>query len=310
MAAKKSRRPEITAPSVHRVLIVDGMNYLYRCRSGFKLGDHPVTYNFFRNLRALVGDMEAEEVIVVTEGIAERKLEFSKYKANRDKPYDPLDPESVREKKDDEKFYRQCDEILNLITAYMPIRIYRHPRFEADDVIYTLALNLPETYPAGTELVIVSNDGDFHQLLGKIPNLKIWNPMSKAFVEQPDFDHLTFKALKGDGSDNIPGIPGVGDVNAEKIARDPQLLEETLRDSAKRRIFERNVKLMALREVSPEELRNLEISAGNADWFEVLSHFKDWKFDSFFKVRADGTSLWDDFKATFEKVGKLPIVEE
>ena len=57
-------------------------------------------------------------------------------------------------------------------------------------------------------------------------NLKLYNPIRKKFIETPEHDYVTWKALKGDSSDNIPGFKGVGNKTASKLAGSPELLEE------------------------------------------------------------------------------------
>jgi DNA polymerase-1 len=74
--------------------------------------------------------------------------------------------------------------------------------------------------------------------------INIYHPIKKIFVEKPDHVYLDWKALRGDVSDNIPGIKGVGDKTATKIINDPELMKETLTDPMKRLIFERNKSLI------------------------------------------------------------------
>ena len=91
----------------------------------------------------------------------------------------------------------------------------------------------------GDDVTIISSDSDFTQLLNSFEeNFRIYNPVKKSFVEKPDYDYVTWKALRGDPTDNIAGIPGVGDKTAEKLCKNPKLLCERLESKDVREVFE------------------------------------------------------------------------
>ena len=103
----------------------------------------------------------------------------------------------------------------------MRIPVLEYPRFEADDVIGTLARRGVEQ---GIDVVIVSSDKDMLQLVND--HVSMLNPMKddlcydaaateKFMGVRPD-QVADLLALKGDTVDNIPGAPGIG----EKGARD------------------------------------------------------------------------------------------
>jgi DNA polymerase-1 len=107
---------------------------------------------------------------------------------------------------------------------------------EADDAIGTLALRAADQ---GIEATIVTADRDFFQLVR--PGLRVlFNRrgisdialMDEAAVEQrfglPPSKYLEYVALKGDTSDNIPGVPGVGDKTAAKLVQEFGSVEELL----------------------------------------------------------------------------------
>jgi DNA polymerase I len=107
---------------------------------------------------------------------------------------------------------------------------------EADDAIGTLALRAAEQ---GIEATIVTADRDFFQLVG--PGVRVlFNRrgisdivlFDEAAVEDrfglPPSKYLEFVALKGDASDNIPGVPGVGDKTAAKLVQQFGSVEELL----------------------------------------------------------------------------------
>jgi DNA polymerase-1 len=107
---------------------------------------------------------------------------------------------------------------------------------EADDAIGTLALRAAEE---GIEATIVTADRDFFQLVR--PGVRVlFNRrgisdivlFDEAAVQErfglPPSKYLEFVALKGDTSDNIPGVPGVGDKTAAKLVQEFGSVEELL----------------------------------------------------------------------------------
>lgn len=85
---------------------------------------------------------------------------------------------------------------------------------EADDVIFALAKLLSSQKE---DVTIVSRDQDMIQIVQKGYAKEIWNPVAKSFVEIPPYDIVIAKALAGDASDNIPGLPSVGLKRAIKL---------------------------------------------------------------------------------------------
>ncbi len=107
---------------------------------------------------------------------------------------------------------------------------------EADDVIATLALR---AHGEGKHVTIVTADRDFFQLmrpgLDMIYNLRGISETvryDEAKVEErfglPPAKYLDYVALKGDPSDNIPGIPGVGEKTASKLVQEFGSIEDLL----------------------------------------------------------------------------------
>ncbi|ABS26656.1 DNA polymerase I [Anaeromyxobacter sp. Fw109-5] len=112
------------------------------------------------------------------------------------------------------------------------------PGVEADDVIATLASRAREQ---GWEVVVVTGDKDFGQLVDE--RLSLYDPMAEASgrggwtgpgeVEKklgvrPD-QVIEYMAILGDKIDNVPGIPGIGEVTAAALVRHFGTVEEMLR---------------------------------------------------------------------------------
>ena len=268
------------------ILAIDFMNQAHRARSGFKLGPAPVIFNFFRQFKALVDKFKPTRIYVALEGkpVARREA-LTEYKANRIIEAD--DPKA----KEYEKFFEQAKIIMKILESYFPVSVIRHPTSEADD---TLA-NIIRTSSTAVDWVLVSSDTDFIQLLHDRPNLRLYNPVQDKFIEAPEYDYVTWKSLRGDSSDNIPGVPGIGDKTATKLAIDPEALLECVSDPEVKSIFERNYNLIRFQEWSDEERQQMTSSSPNRDWNAVRTVFQEYGFTSIVKEES-----WQKFLTTFD----------
>jgi len=138
-----------------------------------------------------------------------RSEEFTEYKANRSKTPD--------------EFKGQVELIGELLDA-MHVSRFAVDGFEADDIIATLAT---QAEAAGFEVLIVTGDRDSFQLVSEHTTVlyptkgvseltrftpeKVFEKYGLTPAQYPDF-----AALRGDPSDNLPGIPGVGEKTAAK----------------------------------------------------------------------------------------------
>jgi DNA polymerase-1 len=272
------------------ILVIDGSNLLHRSRSGFTKGEHAVCYNFFRAIRALVEQFDPTRVYFVTDGHPKKRLErFAEYKANR--KISPTDAKKLAEKA---FVQRQFNEITQLLAECFPVSVIRHPDHEADDVIYNIIKRSSSAVP----FTVVSNDSDFTQLLVEFPYVTLYNPMTKKNVEIPDYDYVLWKSLRGDGSDNIPGIPGIGDKRAETLARDPASLEAYLSKNPKAFTkLNENKDLIKFFDFEPDEIDKLESSSPTRDWSKLRQAFETWEFQSMLKEPT-----WSKYVSTFDKL--------
>lgn len=269
------------------ILALDFMNAAHRARSGFKLGPAPVVFNFFRQFKSLVDKFNPTRIYVALEGRPVKRHEaLTEYKANR--VVEPDDPRAA----DLAKFFEQKDVIVDLLTRHFPVSVVRHPTSECDDTI----ANLVRTSSTAVEWVVVSSDSDFTQLLHDRPNLRLYNPVKDEFVQAPqDYDYCTWKALRGDSSDNIPGVAGVGDKTATKIASDPATLKEFITRPEVAPVFSRNYDLVRFMEWTPTEAEAMTSSTPERGWDVVKSVFEGYGFASIVKDVA-----WQKFVGSFD----------
>ena len=142
-----------------------------------------------------------------------RTQEYAEYKAGRRAMPDDLRPQLQRVRE---------------VLAALRIPVYEVPGFEADDVIGALSL---QAEGQGLATTIVSGDLDCLQLVSSsIEALVPRRGITDTFVYGPDQVRqrygleppqlIDYKALRGDTSDNVPGVPGVGEKTASKLIQD------------------------------------------------------------------------------------------
>jgi DNA polymerase-1 len=147
-------------------------------------------------------------VVFDSRGQTRRHQIFEEYKANRP----PMDPNLAV----------QLEPIREIVKS-LGLKLLEKPGFEADDIIASLChLAVSEN----RSVVIVSGDKDFYQLLA--PSVSMYDPSPnknsamtlESFKERFGIEPEAFldvQALMGDSSDNIPGVPRVGEVTALKL---------------------------------------------------------------------------------------------
>jgi DNA polymerase-1 len=272
-----------------KVLIIDGYNMLHRARVVKNLGQYGIAFNFLRMLRSTVDSVRPDVAYFVVEGDPQwRKQLMGEYKANRVIAED--DPR-FEEMVDFQTQKRICIEI---IRRHIPIVLAYHPDNECDDVVYTLATRTH----AADEIVILSSDSDFTQLVTgpDESRVKLLNPIKGSQVEWPGFDYVRWKALRGDLTDNIPGLPGIGDKRAAALVQDAAKLDKLLQDPALREQFDRNLKLIQLRDVEEEGVP-MELTRGDGNWEEVKGALGEMQMAS---MVTD--TYWPKFTKTFDRL--------
>ena len=131
----------------------------------------------------------------------------------------------------DEELRQQVEPLKNLITA-MGIKIVALQGYEGDDILGTLSKRFDD------ESIIVTGDRDSFQLVGKTTKV-FWTKKGVSEIEVYDEARLLqdgftvsqfidYKALMGDSSDNIPGVPGVGEKTAKQLLAEYGSLDSVL----------------------------------------------------------------------------------
>jgi DNA polymerase-1 len=249
--------------SPKRLFLLDGHSLSYRAFFALPTSLATTTgqvtnavYGFTSMLIKLLAEEKPDLIAVAFDvGKPTARLEkYAEYKAGR--------PETPDE------FRQQLGLIVEVLET-LRIPVIGVEGHEADDAIATLAVRANEQ---GIETVIVTADRDFFQLvrpgLTVMFNVKGISDIRRYDVEAvtqrfglPPEKYLDYVALKGDASDNIPGVPGVGEKTASKLVQDFGSVEELLR-----RTGELKGRLKDSIEASGEQLAlNKELAELNLD---------------------------------------------
>jgi DNA polymerase-1 len=211
-----------------RLFLIDGSSQMYRAYHAMRGSGlsgpggrttHAV-YIFVTMLRKLIQDHQPQYIAASFDlaGPTFRSEMATDYKANRA----PMPPDLAEQI----PWVHEACEALGV-----PILTYE--RFEADDVIGTLAT---QAAAEGFEVAIVTGDKDFFQLVHD--GIKVYNPrddgawfdadgVKEKFGVAPD-QVVDVLALMGDSIDNIKGVPGVGEKGARDLIATYGNLEELL----------------------------------------------------------------------------------
>jgi DNA polymerase-1 len=214
-----------------RLFLLDGHSLSYRAYfalpTSLATSTGQITnavYGFTSMLIKLLGEERPDYIAVAFDlGRPTVRLEkYAEYKAGRAETPD--------------EFRQQLGLILEVVET-LGIPIVRTEGHEADDAIATLALRAAEE---GIDAVIVTADRDFFQIVRPgitvlfnrrgISDIVTYDEaaVTERFGLPPE-KYLEYVALKGDASDNIPGIPGVGEKTASKLVQDYGSTEELLK---------------------------------------------------------------------------------
>jgi DNA polymerase-1 len=218
------------ADSPQRLFLLDGHSLAFRAFYALPMSlattAGQVTnavYGFTSMLIKLLGE-EKPDLLAVSFDVGRPTVRLEKY----------ADYKAGRTEAPDE--FRQQLGLIREVLDTLQIPIVAIPGHEADDVIATLALR---AHAEGKAVTIVTADRDFFQLLrpgidmlynvrGISETLRYDEEKVTERFGLPPSKYLDYVALKGDPSDNIPGVPGVGEKTASKLVQQFGSIEELI----------------------------------------------------------------------------------
>lgn len=215
-------------PQKRKLAIIDGKSVFYRgyyampnlsTKDGIPTGG---VFGFASMALEVIKRLKPDYVCVAWDkpktNIRKRLEMYPQYKAGRKPP--PAD------------FYEQIPVLHELLDAFgWPL--YELDDYEADDIMGTLAVQARDL---GLETQLITSDLDMLQLVNGsvkvyalkkgLSNIELYSPQSfeaKYHIRVDQF--LDLKSLKGDSSDNIPGVPGIGEKGAIELLQQYETLD-------------------------------------------------------------------------------------
>lgn len=230
-----------------RLFLIDGSALAYRSYFAFirnplinsKGENTSAPFGFTNSMMKILREEKPDYIAMVfdTKAPTFRHEIFKEYKSTRAKMPDEMESQLPR--------IREVIEAMN-------IPVVEKDGFEADDLMGTIAKQAKKT---GAEVVLVTGDKDFTQLVDE--DIKILNPRrSGERIEMIDHHNVREKfgvppdkvtdvmGLMGDSSDNVPGVPGIGEKTAKELIQKFGTLEKVLAnaDKVKRKNVRNNLK--------------------------------------------------------------------
>src|SRR3954467_6356880 len=203
-----------------KLMLVDGNSLTYRAffalPTDLTTASGQVTnavYGFTSMLLNLVRDQQPDRIVVTFDRPEPtfRHERVDTYKANRSAAPDIL---------------RQQMGLVRQVVDSLQIPVFELAGFEADDIIATLAT---QGRDRGDDVIVVTGDRDSYQLV-EDPHIRVlynkrgvsdYALYDEAGIQERTGVHPTsyvqYAALRGDPSDNLPGVPGVGEKTAAKL---------------------------------------------------------------------------------------------
>lgn len=278
--------PTSFCPSVY---LIDGNSYVYRAfhalpyLSNSKGQPTHAVLGFTNMLLKILKERQPDYLAIAFDhkGKTLRHQVFESYKIHR-----PPMPEGLS---------LQLPYIYKLVEG-LRIPLLMMEGYEADDILATVT---KKALDKGYEVTIVASDKDILQLVG--PSVRVYDPMKEAIVGEPEVRErfgvrpdqvVEVMGLMGDASDNIPGVPGVGEKTAISLIQEfgsiealkesldriqrPKL-KETLKEHMDLALLSRQLATLHAHlpvEIEVEDLkRNLPNEASLMDLFRELEFY-------------------------------------
>lgn len=290
-----------------KLVLIDGNSIAYRAFFALPLlnndkGIHTnAVYGFTMMLMKILEDEKPTHIMVAFDAgkTTFRHKTFSEYKGGRQKT-----PPELSE---------QFPFIKELLQAY-GVSQYELENYEADDIIGTLSLRAENE---GFEVKVISGDKDLTQLSSEqttvgitrkgITDIEEYTPIhiKEKYGLVPE-QIIDMKGLMGDTSDNIPGVPGVGEKTAIKLLKEFETLEKLIAsiDQVGGQKLKEKLEQFKDQALMSKQLATIERDA------PVDKELSEFEYESYNKDRVVHLFKELGFNSLLEKLGDDPLTEE
>ena len=307
-----------------KLVIIDGKSVFYRgyyAMGNLSLEDGTPTggvYGFASLAFEVIRKLKPDYVVVAWDkkgtSTAKRSAIYPEYKAGR--------------KKAPDDFYEQIPLLKDFLkTLGWPL--FETDGYEADDILGTLAV---QANKLGVEANLITSDLDMLQLIDE--NTKVF-AMKRGFSDIEEFDleyfenkyglkqsqFLDLKALQGDSSDNIPGVPGIGPKTATQLLQEFFTLEgiyenlENIKPAWRKKLEAGKESAFMSKKIAeifldaPVELNFEDADIHNFNYEEVLKMLRKLEFNSLVrKIPKEMKTSSEDFETKNEN--QIGLFEE
>jgi len=307
-----------------KLVIIDGKSVFYRgyyAMGNLSLEDGTPTggvYGFASLAFEVIRKLKPDYVVVAWDkkgtSTAKRSAIYPEYKAGR--------------KKAPDDFYEQIPLLKDFLkTLGWPL--FETDGYEADDILGTLAV---QANNLGVEANLITSDLDMLQLIDE--NTKVF-AMKRGFSDIEEFDleyfenkyglkqsqFLDLKALQGDSSDNIPGVPGIGPKTATQLLQEFFTLEgiyenlENIKPAWRKKLEAGKDSAFMSKKIAeifldaPVELNFEDADIRNFNYEEVLKMLRKLEFNSLVrKIPKEMKTGLEDFETKNEN--QIGLFEE
>ncbi|MEE8329664.1 MAG: DNA polymerase I [Thermodesulfovibrionia bacterium] len=232
------------------IYLIDGNSYFYRAFYAIKRLSNSkgfptnAIYGFTNMILKLLREKKPDYFAIVFDSPepTERHIAYKEYKAHR-----PGMPDDL---------VQQVPYIKAIINAFR-IKTIELAGYEADDLLGTIARKAEKE---GLDVYIVTGDKDLCQVIS--PKIKVYDSMKEKITEEKDVKERfgvkparipEIMALMGDASDNIPGVPGIGEKTAVGLIKEFGSLDNLIENYSK-------IKKPRLKKATSENIENIKLS--------------------------------------------------
>lgn len=297
-------------------MVIDGNNLAYRCNSVVELTTkdgrrtsaiygvlNSISYDI-KNVEKLLRKPIHECIVIWDYGKNKRRLQlYPEYKGTRH--HDKTEEDKTWY----EEFIQQTS-VLHESLGLFGIKSLKVKGQECDDLIYSfISLAKSQRDDEENHFVIISTDEDFFQLIS--PEVSVYSPIKQIFYTYENFmelfgitpeNFLSYKILKGDTSDNISGIQGIGEKTGKSLVNkygglqgilDIRNRQELMKSKVSSRIFtpeglnilDRNNRLIGLAEFvdvteTQKEVEQVLFSTPDLNTKGILAFLREYQLSS------------------------------